>query len=100
MFKNDGSATFEEVSSQSNLNNTGWAMGVAVGDYDNDGLPDIYYSNIDFLAAKRISAITDEVSTFHGNKLYRNLGNGEFEDVTFGVDSGAAVSMPTHMMRA
>ena len=45
-------------------------------------MPDIYYSNVDFLAAKRISAITDDVSTFHGNKLYRNLGNGEFEDVT------------------
>jgi hypothetical protein len=84
VFKNDGSASFEEVSQKANLNNSGWAMGVAVGDYDNDGLPDIYYSNIDFLAAKRISAAMgdDGVTTFHGNKLYRNLGGGEFEDVT------------------
>ena len=67
-----------------NLKNEGWAMGVAVGDYDNDGLPDIYYSNIDFLAAKRISNALGEdgINTFHGNKLYRNLGNGQFEDVT------------------
>jgi len=84
VFKNDGSASFDEVSEQANLKNEGWAMGVAVGDYDNDGLPDIYYSNIDFLAAKRISSALGEdgVNTFHGNKLYRNLGNGEFADVT------------------
>lgn len=84
VFKNDGSATFDEVSNTANLKNEGWAMGVAVGDYDNDGLPDIYYSNIDFLAAKRISTALGEdgINTFHGNKLYRNLGNGEFEDVT------------------
>lgn len=84
VFKNDGSATFDEVSNTANLKNEGWAMGVAVGDYDNDGLPDIYYSNIDFLAAKRISDALGEdgVNTFHGNKLYRNLGNGQFEDVT------------------
>jgi len=84
VFKNDGSASFDEVSNQANLQNSGWAMGVAVGDYDNDGLPDIYYSNIDFLAAKRISSALGEegVNTFHGNKLYRNLGNGQFEDVT------------------
>ena len=84
VFKNDGSASFDEVSDQANLKNEGWAMGVAVGDYDNDGLPDIYYSNIDFLAAKRISNALGEdgINTFHGNKLYRNLGNGQFEDVT------------------
>lgn len=84
VFKNDGSAKFAEVSSQAQLYNHGWAMGVAVGDYDNDGLPDIYYSNIDFLAAKRISAALGnaDIQTFHGNRLYRNLGNGKFADVT------------------
>ena len=39
-------------------------MGVAVADFDNDGLPDIY------------------VTGFGGNALYRNLGNCKFEDVT------------------
>jgi hypothetical protein len=92
VFKNDGSASFDEVSNQANLQNSGWAMGVAVGDYDNDGLPDIYYSNIDFLAAKRISSALGEegVNTFHGNKLYRNLGNGQFEDVTAAAGVGWA----------
>ena len=51
---------------------------------DNDGLPDIYYSNIDFLAAKRVDAAhnDDDVQVFHGNRLYRNLGDGTFEGVT------------------
>ncbi len=39
-------------------------MGVAVADYDNDGLPDIY------------------VTGYGGNALYHNLGNCKFEDVT------------------
>ena len=86
VFKNDGDAKFEEVSEASGLDNTGWAMGAAVGDYNNDGLPDVYYSNIDFLAAKRISKVLvdsgETVNTFHGNRLYKNIGNGKFVDVT------------------
>ncbi|MEC7983719.1 MAG: CRTAC1 family protein [Myxococcota bacterium] len=84
VYKHAGDGTFSEVSSDSGLENKAWAMGVAVGDYDNDGLPDIYYSNIDFLAAKRIDASLrdSDVEVFHGNRLYRNLGDGTFEDVT------------------
>jgi hypothetical protein len=84
VFKNNGQAQFADVATDSGLNNSAWAMGIAVGDFDNDGLPDVYYSNIDFLAAKRIGNALDEtnVQTFHGNRLYRNLGEGKFEDVT------------------
>lgn len=84
VFRNLGDGSFAEAAEQSGLDNKGWAMGVAVGDYDNDGLPDIYYSNIDFLSAKRIdSSLNDEdIQVFHGNRLYRNVGNGSFEDVT------------------
>jgi hypothetical protein len=84
VFKNDGNANFSDVAADSGLNNEAWAMGIAVGDYDNDGLPDIYYSNIDFLAAKRIDSVLndEDIQTFHGNRLYRNLGEGKFEDVT------------------
>ena len=84
VFKNDGSGNFSELSSESGLENNAWAMGVAVGDYNNDGLPDIYYSNIDFLAAKRIDKAlgNDDIQLFHGNRLYKNLGEGKFTDVT------------------
>ena len=60
--KKDG--TFEDVTEKSGLQGTGYGMGVAVGDYDNDGYEDLY------------------VTAYGGNKLYRNNGNGTFTDVT------------------
>jgi hypothetical protein len=55
---------FEDVSAGSGLDIAGWGMGVAVGDFDNDGLVDVY------------------VSQYGGGRLFRNLGRGKFEDVT------------------
>ena len=60
--KPDG--TFEDVTERAGLQGTGYGMGVAVGDYDNDGFEDIY------------------VTAYGGNKLYHNTGNGTFTDVT------------------
>jgi len=60
--KPDG--TFEDVTEKAGLQGAGYAMGVAVGDYDNDGFEDLY------------------VTALGGNKLYRNNGNGTFTDVT------------------
>src|SRR5438067_6965823 len=60
--KQDG--TFEDVTQQAGLQGTGYGMGVAVGDYDNDGYEDLY------------------VTAYGGNKLYHNDGNGKFTDVT------------------
>jgi len=60
--KADGS--FEDVTDAAAVGGEGqWAQGVAVADYDNDGWPDIL------------------VTTFGKNVLYRNLGNGRFQDV-------------------
>ena len=60
--KADGS--FEDVTDAAGVGGEGqWAQGVAVADYDNDGWPDIL------------------VTTFGRNVLYRNLGNGRFQDV-------------------
>ncbi len=55
---------FTDITQQAGLTRKGWGMGVAVADYDNDGLPDIY------------------VTGYGGNVLYHNLGNCKFEDVT------------------
>jgi enediyne biosynthesis protein E4 len=60
--KPDGS--FEDVTEKAGLQGVGYGMGVAVGDYDNDGFEDLY------------------VAAYGGNKLYHNNGDGTFSDVT------------------
>jgi hypothetical protein len=60
--KADG--TFEDVTEKAGLEGAGYGMGVAVGDYDNDGYEDLY------------------VTAYGGNKLYHNNGDGTFTDVT------------------
>ena len=60
--KKDG--TFEDVTEKAGLQGAGYGMGVAVGDYDNDGYEDLY------------------VTAYGGNKLYHNNGDGTFTDVT------------------
>jgi hypothetical protein len=56
--------TFEDVTEKAGLQGVGYGMGVAVGDYDNDGYEDLY------------------VTAYGGNKLYHNNGHGTFTDVT------------------
>jgi hypothetical protein len=60
--KSDG--TFDDVTEKAGLQGAGYGMGVAVGDYDNDGYEDLY------------------VTAYGGNKLYHNNGDGTFTDVT------------------
>src|SRR5438445_3931286 len=60
--KSDGS--FEDVTEKAGLQGKGYGMGVAVGDYDNDGYEDLY------------------VTAYGGNRLYHNNGDGTFTDVT------------------
>jgi enediyne biosynthesis protein E4 len=55
---------FTDITKEAGLTHKGWGMGIAVADYDNDGLPDIY------------------VTGYNGNVLYHNLGNCKFEDAT------------------
>ena len=64
MLKETGKLQFMDVTDQAGLNHVGYGMGVAVGDYNNDGFPDLYVTN------------------FGSNILYRNNGNGTFTDVT------------------
>ncbi len=64
LFRNKGDGTFEDVTEKAGVAASGYGMGVAVGDYDNDGHPDIYVTN------------------YGNNILYHNNGDGTFSDVT------------------
>jgi hypothetical protein len=64
LYHNNGDGTFTDVTDKAGLANVGWGMGVAVGDYNNDGFDDIY------------------VTCLGPNHLFRNNGNGTFTDIT------------------
>jgi hypothetical protein len=63
LYRNLGNWKFEDVTDRAGVANERWGMGVAVGDYDNDGHPDIYVSNYGI------------------SRLYHNNGDGTFTDV-------------------
>jgi hypothetical protein len=64
LFHNNRDGTFTDVTEKAGVAGDGYDMGVAIGDYDNDGWQDIY------------------VASVTGNHLYHNNGNGTFTDVT------------------
>ncbi|MBV9183313.1 MAG: CRTAC1 family protein [Acidobacteria bacterium] len=64
LYHQDSDLKFSDITRSAGLTTRGWGMGVAVGDYDNDGLPDIY------------------VTGYGHNALYHNLGGCRFQDVT------------------
>jgi enediyne biosynthesis protein E4 len=75
LYRNDGDGMFTEVTTQAGVGDRGFGLGVAAGDYDNDGFPDLYINN------------------YGRNVLYRNNGDGTFTEVTSpaGVDAGELV---------
>jgi len=78
LYRNNGDGTFTDVAAASGVDHAGFVKGVAWGDYDNDGRPDLYLSRLE-----------------ESNLLFRNAGPGKggewrFEDVT----SQAGVSEP------
>jgi len=64
LYRNNRDGTFTDVTIKAGVQGLGYEMGVAVGDYNNDGLDDLYVVGV------------------HGNILYRNNGDGTFTDVT------------------
>jgi hypothetical protein len=74
LFHNNRDGTFTDVTAKAGVAGDGYDMGVAIGDFDNDGWEDIY-----------VASVTH-------NHLYRNNGNGTFTDVT----EKAGVGAPTY----
>ena len=64
LFENDGKGHFTDVTEKAGVAGTGYDIGVAIGDYDNDGYEDIFVAGV------------------YRNTLYHNNGNGTFTDVT------------------
>jgi hypothetical protein len=64
LYRNNGNGTFTDVTESTGISNSMRGMGLTVGDYNNDGWPDMY------------------ITGFGASKLYRNNGNGTFTDVT------------------
>jgi hypothetical protein len=64
LYRNLGNLKFRDVTAEANLAKHGWGQGVCIGDYDNDGLRDLFV-------------------TYYGHSvLYHNEGGGRFKDVT------------------
>lgn len=64
LFRNDGNFHFTDVTDQARVAGTGYDIGAAVGDYDNDGHPDLFVAGVG------------------ANTLFHNNGDGTFSDVT------------------
>lgn len=64
LYRNNRDGTFTDVTVKAGLQGVGYSMGVAVGDYNNDGHEDLFVAGV------------------HANQLYRNNGDGTFSDVT------------------
>src|SRR5512134_3516468 len=81
LYRNTGGGRFVDVTRESGLSGAGikgYPQGVAVGDYDNDGYPDVLVTN------------------YGDNVLYHNEGNGRFSDVT----ARAGVALKHHPFKA
>jgi len=74
LFRNDGNGNFTDVTDAAGLAGTGFDMGAAVADYDNDGHPDLFVAGV------------------HHGTLYHNNGNGTFTDATSKSGLDAAIN--------
>ena len=101
LYRNNGDGTFTDVAPQAGVEDVGAGMSVCWFDYDNDGVEDLYVADMWTAAGERIStqeifqrkapAKTRALYRKHamGNSLFRNRGDGTFQDAT--VPSGAGM---------
>jgi hypothetical protein len=98
LYRNNGDGTFTDITKQAGLSNdSGWATGAAFGDYDNDGLVDLFVSHYVDLNLSNLPAFGSmKTCKYHGidvqcgprglkgspDNLYHNNGDGTFSDVS------------------
>ncbi len=108
LFLNDGTGAFEDITKKAGLEHTGHSSASVFFDFDNDGLLDLYVTNVGVYTTEKIAVVANDSTTlfdepghyeyrvgvldaFSGHlkadrtetsRLYRNLGNNRFEDVT------------------
>ena len=95
LYRNEGDGTFTEIAEAAGVEDIGAGMSVSWLDYDRDGLPDLYTGNMWSSAGLRITSqpdfphgVSSQLGGMYkrhakGNSLFRNRGDGTFEDVSF-----------------
>lgn len=101
LYRNNGNGTFTDISTEAHAEDAGAGMSACWSDFDNDGRQDIYAANMWSAAGQRVAAqknfhpnAPENIRTEYkrharGNSLYRNLGDGKFQNVA--EQSGAAM---------
>ena len=102
LFHNEGNGKFRDVTKQSGIENASFGTSAAWFDYDRDGKADLFVANYVHWTAKgdlwcsldgaTKSYCTPESYPGNSSKLYHNLGNGRFEDVTVKAGMGEKTS--------
>lgn len=91
MFRNNGDGTFTDISESSGSDNPRWSVSASFLDYDRDGLLDLYvgnyfrhnYENRRVCHSNKLADYCGPlVGSGYKDSLFRNLGNGRFEDVS------------------
>ncbi len=101
LYRNNGDGTFTDVALQAGVEDVGAGMSACWFDYDNDGVEDLYVADMWTSAGERVSSqevfqrdVAPEIRALYrkhaiGNSLFRNLGDGRFQDST--APSGAGM---------
>ncbi len=79
LLRNEGEGRFTDVTTETGTADVGFGMGASWGDYDNDGRPDLYVSNMYSKAGRRITRNMPQIDSrlpvmSHGNSLFHNTG--------------------------
>jgi len=82
LYHNNHDGTFTEVAQQAGVPGTGKSFATWFFDYDNDGWPDLFVADLDRSVEENVKTYLDLPHNWGTLKLYKNLGNGAFRDVT------------------